>query len=160
MESLRREEEWARCTSANIEAVPWRQAAATRWCMGGEGGAYLVRFGAEKLLVKRCTDVGDVIADELAKMVGVPTAPIRFVAAASAEFEEAHEALSAAESDEPEMGRRLQGALARMQQTGHPLMVMEFVHGESLSGHKGSQALRNGGSVLRVCMYVPMYACT
>lgn len=146
-ESLHRGEKWLQCTPADIETVPWEQVTAISWCMGGEGGAYLVRFGSEKLLVKRCNDVGDVIADELAKMLGVRSAPLRFVSLASPEYARVERALTAAEPDEPEMGRRLQGAFARMHQTGHPLMVMQFVPGEPLIGYKGSQVLQNSGTI-------------
>lgn len=145
-ESLRREERWTHCTSAKIDSVKWKQASAVGWCMGGEGGAYPVRFGSEKLIVKRCTHVGDLLADKIAKMVGVRSAPLRFVAQNLPEYNDVQKALAAASADEPEVGRRLQWTLENMQQTGHPLIVMEYVRGESLTGYVGSQFLRNGGA--------------
>ena len=143
-ESLCRGERWTHCTPANIESVQWKQAAAVGWCLGGEGGVYPVRFGSEKLMVKRCTDVGDLLAEQIAKMVGVRSAPVRFIAQTSPEYSDAEKALTAVEPDEPEIGRRLQWVMGEMRQTGHPLMVMEFVPGESLDGYMGSQVLRNG----------------
>ena len=145
-ESLRRGEAWLRCTPANIKCVAWEKATAIGWCLGGEGGAYLVRIGTEKLLVKGCTDVGDVVADEFAKMVGVRSAPVRFVAQTSPEYDDVQRALGAAEPDEPEVAQRLEGALGQMKQTGHPLLVMGFVAGESIAGRQGSHLLRHSGA--------------
>ena len=145
IESLRRDEKWIHCTSADIYSIEWKKAVAVGWCMGGEGGAYPVRFGEnEKLIVKRCNDVGDVIAEEFAKMVGgICSAPLRFIAQASSEYIEVQEALINAEPDEPEIKKRLKRILSNMQETGYPLMVMEFIHGEPLTGYKGSQILQN-----------------
>ncbi len=99
IESLQRNEKWICCTSKNINSVQWKRAIAVGWCMGGEGGAYPVRFGEnEKLMVKSCNDVGDVIAEQFAKMVGIRTAPTRFISQASEEYSKVEEALYSLQS--------------------------------------------------------------
>ena len=145
IESLKRDEEWICCTSADIHLVHWKKAVAIAWSMGGEGGAYPVRFGTdEKVMVKRCTAVGDVLAEEVTKIIGLRSAPARFISQASSEYRDAKEALISAKPDEPEIGRSIQLMLEKMQADGHPLMLMKFISGEPLTGHLGSQLLRNG----------------
>jgi len=87
---------------------------------------------------------GDVLAHELAKMIGIRVAALRFLSPASAEFDVAHRALASAQPDEPEHRKNLLVQFARMRKTGCPLMVMEFVHGDSLQGRLGSEALSRG----------------
>jgi hypothetical protein len=145
IESLRRDEQWIDCTPVNIHLVKWNQAVAIAWCMGGEGGAYRLRFGTRDIvMVKRCTGVGDVLAEEVTKIIGLQSAPARFISQASSEYRDAKEALISANPDEPEIGSRIQLMLEKMQADGHPLMLMKFISGEPLTGHLGSQLLRNG----------------
>jgi hypothetical protein len=145
-----RGEAWLRCTPADIASVPWETAEAVGWILGGEGGAYPVRVGAaEKLLIKRCVDVGDVVADALVKLVvgeGAGMAPLRFIGQGSDEYGEAERALLSAAPDEPEIGQRLRLALGRSRRDGHPLMVMAFVDGGSLAALEGSRVLRDGAA--------------
>ena len=146
-----RSEVWLRCTPASIASVPWEAAEAVAWMMGGEGGAWLVRVDdAEKLLVKRCVDVGDVVADALTVLLvgeGLRTAPLRFVGHGSDEYEAMEQALLSAVPDEPECGQRLRRALGRSRQDGFPLMVMAFVDGDHLTACAGSQLLRDGAAM-------------
>ena len=103
--------------------------------MGGEGGAYPVRFGTdEKVMVKRCTAVGDVLAEEVTKIIGLRSAPARFISQASSEYRNAQEALVNAKPDELEIGRRIQLMLEKMQADGHPLMLMKFISGSHSLG--------------------------
>lgn len=144
MESLRREELWTHDAAACIDTISWDAVSATRWIMGGGGGAFLVREGRGKFVVKPCLELGDVLAYELARIVGVRVAPMRFVPASSAEFDVACRFLKAALPDEPEHGRRLTNTLAKLQRVGYPLVVIEFVHGDALQGRLGAEALKEG----------------
>jgi len=144
-ESLRREQLWADCMPVtDIIDVPWTTATATRWCFGGGGGCFLVRVGNAKLLVKGSQDEGDVLAHELAKMLGVRTAALRFISPLSEEFNLARSSLICVQADEPEHGQRISLLFTNLQKTGCPLMVMEFVPGGSLQDRLGSEALSRG----------------
>ena len=134
-----------RCTPVDIHFSKVESGCCYRLVYGWRRGSLSITIWYyEKVMVKRCTGVGDVLAEEVTKIIGLQSAPARFISQASSEYRDAKEALISANPDEPEIGSRIQLMLEKMQEDGHPLMLMKFIFGEPLTGHLGSQLLRNG----------------
>lgn len=143
---------WRSLRPRPVDVVPWATVERTKWCSGGMGGATLMQVGSDECVVVKTLGlnaVAEVLAVEVAKLIGVRVADSRPLAADAVRCAQGGAETMAPEFSEmvEAMGRaQMEGATVELMKSRTSLadfvVVMEFASGAVLQGVEGMQTLQ------------------